>query len=199
MERYSHLFSTLHDEQTSMGFLGNMHYSILRAVVKVPVEQPTVAAKMAEKQASIAAVAPPGSLTKKIAEKRLAALSLSSTKVMRPAFHDFAVLWDGDHDRRIIWYAEKLFEADLLQQVVFIGECKATVTIYTATPPSDGFEAETQKIASVAPSDNFSCFTELFGSSPLMEGHAAYLEGIRALWQLGPKPLVFTTEHFARF
>ncbi len=43
--------------------------------------------------------------------------------------HDFAILWDKDHDERVIWIAEKFYEAGLLHHVLLIAEHKATVTV----------------------------------------------------------------------
>uniref|UniRef100_E6XQ53 Uncharacterized protein n=1 Tax=Shewanella putrefaciens (strain 200) TaxID=399804 RepID=E6XQ53_SHEP2 len=42
--------------------------------------------------------------------------------------HDFSVIWDEDHDTRIINVIEKLYISKLLSPVVFIGERKGGVT-----------------------------------------------------------------------
>ncbi|ENM1126707.1 TPA: hypothetical protein ACF4E7_004669 [Vibrio parahaemolyticus] len=42
--------------------------------------------------------------------------------------HDFAVIWDEDHDTRIINIIEKLYISKLLSPLVFIGERKGGVT-----------------------------------------------------------------------
>lgn len=44
-------------------------------------------------------------------------------------FHDFAVVWDEDHDTRVIRLVEQLHMHGLLWPVVFIGERKGTVTV----------------------------------------------------------------------
>ncbi len=49
-----------------------------------------------------------------------------------PQIHDFAVIWDEDHDTRIISLVEQLYMANLLSPVQFIGERKGMVTIITA-------------------------------------------------------------------
>jgi len=49
-----------------------------------------------------------------------------------PQIHDFAVIWDEDHDQRIIKVVESLYMHDLLAPVQFIGERKGTLTIILA-------------------------------------------------------------------
>ncbi len=49
-----------------------------------------------------------------------------------PQIHDFAVIWDEDHDQRIIKVVESLLMHDLLAPVQFIGERKGTLTIVLA-------------------------------------------------------------------
>ena len=46
--------------------------------------------------------------------------------------HDFTVIWDEDHDQRIIQAVEKLYLAGLLSPVQFIGERKGSLTIILA-------------------------------------------------------------------
>lgn len=46
-----------------------------------------------------------------------------------PRIHDFAVIWDEDHDERVIRVAERLHIEGLLWLVVFIGERKGVVTL----------------------------------------------------------------------
>ncbi|MDV2963492.1 hypothetical protein RU080_17285 [Shewanella algae] len=43
--------------------------------------------------------------------------------------HDFAVIWDEDHDSRVIAVIEKLCIENLLSPVLFIGERKGGVTV----------------------------------------------------------------------
>lgn len=54
-----------------------------------------------------------------------------------PRIHDFAVIWDEDHDERVIHVAERLHMAGLLWPVVFLGERKGVLTVlldYMAGP-----------------------------------------------------------------
>lgn len=46
--------------------------------------------------------------------------------------HDFAVIWDEDHDDRVISTIEELYMAGLLAPVQFIGERKGTLTVVVA-------------------------------------------------------------------
>lgn len=46
-----------------------------------------------------------------------------------PRIHDFAVIWDEDHDERVVRVAERLHMAGLLWPLVFIGERKGVVTL----------------------------------------------------------------------
>lgn len=49
-----------------------------------------------------------------------------------PQVHNFAVVWDEDHDRRVITAAESLYMNDLLAPVQFVGERKGTLTLVLA-------------------------------------------------------------------
>lgn len=49
-----------------------------------------------------------------------------------PYVHDFAVIWDEDHDTRIIPVIEEMLMAGILPGVQFIGEHKGTITIVLA-------------------------------------------------------------------
>lgn len=49
-----------------------------------------------------------------------------------PHVHDFAVIWDDDHDTRIIPVIEEILMAGLLPGIQFIGEHKGTLTIILA-------------------------------------------------------------------
>jgi len=46
--------------------------------------------------------------------------------------HDFAVIWDEDHDTRVIDVVEQFYMAGLLSPVQFIGERKAHLTVVLA-------------------------------------------------------------------
>ena len=50
----------------------------------------------------------------------------------RPRVHDFAVIWDDDHDTRIIAVLEEMLMAGALPGVQFIGEHKGTLSVILA-------------------------------------------------------------------
>lgn len=49
-----------------------------------------------------------------------------------PQIHDFAVVWDEDHDTRVIEAVENIYMAGLFSPVQFIGERKGMLTIILA-------------------------------------------------------------------
>lgn len=49
-----------------------------------------------------------------------------------PQLHDFAVIWDEDHDTRVIALIEQLYMSNLFSPVQFIGERKGTIYIIVA-------------------------------------------------------------------
>lgn len=113
-----------------------------------------------------------------------------------PQFHDFAVVWDEDHDTRIIWVAEQLYVKRLLNPVVAVGERKGGITVLTRTQQRPDFATEVEAIAQGVPSDCFTSEVEPFAQATMIinddeERVRAYLAGIDALWQLGTKPLSF--------
>lgn len=52
--------------------------------------------------------------------------------VSKPLVHDFAIIWDEDHDTRVIKAVERIYLAGLLSPIQFIGEHKGTLTIILA-------------------------------------------------------------------
>lgn len=73
----------------------------------------------------------------------------------RPYVHDFAVLWDQDHDDRVIAVAEQMLMAGLMAPVFALGERKATLTVWynprffenSETRAFDTWKAEIEAIA----------------------------------------------------
>lgn len=153
MRRYSHLFSTLHDDEKSVGNLGRgTHYSILRAVIW---------------RASV------------------------------PHFHDFAVIWDEDHDTRVISVIEHLYVRGLLSLVLAIGERKGNVTALTSltSPQAPSLVTELEKIAQENTGDPWcSAVGTMADTEGIINDSAervsAYLKGVHALWELGTTAIV---------
>lgn len=63
----------------------------------------------------------------------------------QPEVHTFAIIWDEDHDERVIEAVERIYMAGLLSPVQFIGERKGGLTaIVAAKFYFAGSEADTQ-------------------------------------------------------
>lgn len=123
--------------------------------------------------------------------------------------HDFAVIWDEDHDERIIDVAERIFMAGLFSPIQFIGERKGSLAVIYAArfkfhPPEPVFlkwQKDIERIASEINGDswnvNFGRFDKsLFHGAPHQTESAyivqdsedraiAYLRHIDNLWNLG--------------
>jgi hypothetical protein len=59
-------------------------------------------------------------------------LDVTHTPISPPQIHDFAVIWDEDHDARVIEAIEKIYMAGLLSPVQFIGERKGFLNVIVA-------------------------------------------------------------------
>lgn len=59
-------------------------------------------------------------------------LDVERQPLARPQIHDFAVIWDEDHDRRVIEVIEKIYMAGLLSPIQFIGERKGMLKVLVA-------------------------------------------------------------------
>lgn len=119
------------------------------------------------------------------------------------AFHDFAAIWDEDHDVRVIWVAEQLLAEGLLAPVVAIGERKGALAVITSTRTSEKYAQQVEDIAQGVPHDPFTSDVAFFPESvgTVIQAEEArvraYLAGIFALWQVGTKKPQFSTEGLA--
>ncbi|HEN3280919.1 TPA: hypothetical protein U5D21_002770 [Yersinia enterocolitica] len=128
-----------------------------------------------------------------------------------PQIHDFSVIWDEDHDTRIIEIIECIYMASLLSPIQFIGERKGVLTVilaakyYFNTPESELklYEQQLQEICT-KPShgDYWPIELGMFDRSPdsphqtHLQGLISdkeyrvinYLRNIDSLWRLGTKP-----------
>jgi hypothetical protein len=124
-----------------------------------------------------------------------------------PRIHDFAVIWDDDHDTRIIPVLEEMLMAGLLPGVQFIGEHKGTLTIILAARTYyeidlTVFTGKVEKLSAAA----HDCWQVEVGLFDRTEGNLkalhqcdfqsliggcdadiAYLFTIDAMWSLGTK------------
>lgn len=129
--------------------------------------------------------------------------------LIKGRIHDFAVIWDEDHDVRVIQVVERLHLAGLLWPIIFIGERKGVLTILfsqMAGPLQTADEDQLQQIRQIAGDagdDSWTCTTgwfdriEAVGEGATYDGAGiindsdwrvmSYLQGIDALWELGEK------------
>ena len=134
---------------------------------------------------------------------------VNGVAVRRAQLHDFAVIWDEDHDTRVIPAIENLYVAGLLAPVQFIGERKGTLTVLVAAcfyDLDDVLEPYRKCIAQIAealPDDRWEVEIGSFCRSALEEHRlmpagiiadteervAVYLRGIDHLWKLGTWPI----------
>lgn len=64
-----------------------------------------------------------------------------------PVIHDFAIIWDEDHDTRVIAAVERIYMAGLMAPVQFIGEHKGTLTAIIAAKAWFGMEEDAESYA----------------------------------------------------
>lgn len=137
---------------------------------------------------------------------------VEAKRIDTPQTHDFAVIWDEDHDTRVIHALENIYKAGLLSPVQFIGERKAFLSIVVAAKFYFlGTDADTQRyinklkeIASKVDYDTWIIEVGMFDKSlgsphqteiPSMiacdrEKEETYLRNIDNLWNLGTKPFI---------
>lgn len=130
-----------------------------------------------------------------------------------PEIHDFSIVWDEDHDERVISVVEDIYMAGLLSPVQFIGERKGTLTVIVAAKfyfghsekSSAQYLAEIEKIASNSRhGDGWPVELGYFDRSPgfhhqtelkaliAAEEHRVdtFVRNVDSLWGLGTKPFV---------
>lgn len=125
-----------------------------------------------------------------------------------PFIHDFVVVWDEDHDIRVISAIESLYLEGLLSPVLFVGERKGTLSVLVSRSSRDAFSDDDwskyqQDVGKVSsnqkdswPSD-VGVFSQIAGGPQELDRvHIvnasedrvySYLKGIDALWGLGLK------------
>ncbi|SDZ67952.1 hypothetical protein SAMN03159453_05929 [Pseudomonas sp. NFIX28] len=144
-------------------------------------------------------------------------LDVTRSPLKVPQIHDFAVIWDEDHDTRIIETIEAIYMAGLLSPIQFIGERKGTLTVIVAAKfyfsgtdaDIQAYERELQKICdNSSHGDPWPVDLGMFDRSPGFPTHQTelhglisaeehrvitYLRNIDSLWQLGTKPFIANT------
>lgn len=140
-------------------------------------------------------------------------LDVNRTPINLPQLHDFSVIWDEDHDERIINVIENIYMAGLLSPVQFIGERKGTLTVIVAAkfyfggfPDINNYANQLQKICDQSTGgDYWPVETGMFDRSPSFPPDnphqtdvcglindskhrvVTYLRNIDSLWDLGTK------------
>lgn len=126
-----------------------------------------------------------------------------------PQIHDLAVIWDGDHDTRVIPAIERIYMAGLLSPVQFIGERKGCLSVIVAARFFfHGDEAELEQyreaIGEIATNLEFDSWTSEVGTFDRQLGSPhqtdtvgiindtdvkveTYLRNIDNLWRLGTR------------
>lgn len=117
----------------------------------------------------------------------------------KAAFHDFAIIWDEDHDERIIPVIEGLYFQGLLAPALFVGERKGSLTLLTEDSfvknlSQSSFEAYAASVDETAQPPDEDYWPTHIHSFTQPEGHiindseervALYLNNLRQLWLLG--------------
>ena len=122
--------------------------------------------------------------------------------------HEFVIIWDEDHDTRIIEAIERLYFAGLLSPVKFIGESKGVLTLLLAAKfyfcPLTDLAAYINAVRDIAENISTDCWGVEFGTfEHIEEGlhqcnikdiiadsdyrSLLYLRHIDSLWRLGSK------------
>jgi len=125
--------------------------------------------------------------------------------------HKFSVIWDEDHDTRVIDFAERLYMTGQFAPVQFIGERKGTVSIVLASRfrfsrydgHIDDYVKQARALAKDVSGDTFNVQVGFFDRKFFgvqahdhydgminvgTEKEEYYLRSIDAMWELGTKP-----------
>lgn len=139
-------------------------------------------------------------------------LDVTGGPVQHALQHDFAVLWDEDHDERIIPVLERLYVSGLLFPVQFIGERKGGISAilaskfwYSSTEAElKAYQSKFVELSSEVDGDYWSTDFGMFDKSLLhgvphqtnlvgivndrAEKVDIYVRNIDNLWSIGSKP-----------
>lgn len=126
-----------------------------------------------------------------------------------PQIHDFGVIWDEDHDTRVIPAIERIYMAGLLSPVQFIGERKGFLSVIVAARfffhgDEAALQQYRQAIGEIATNLEFDSWTSEVGTFDRQLGSPhqtdtvgiindtdvkvqTYLRNIDNLWRLGTR------------
>jgi hypothetical protein len=128
----------------------------------------------------------------------------SMNRLERCAFLDFAIIWDEDHDDRVIDAIMVLYISGLLAPVRYIGERKGTLSVLLAPDVVRNWAPETLKQYRDDINDICQCLEDPWSATvDSTDGHehsiihssaenvATYLKNIDMLWELGVKSKMY--------
>lgn len=130
----------------------------------------------------------------------LRSIVFSDTKgeeLKKATYHDFAVIWDEDHDTRIIWVLEQLYYKRLLPFFTIFGERKGGLTLLSEYDTNNLIslpgEIETQPGID-GDTDTWTLeLGDLHDTKAIINADAdkvgLYLSNINMLWNLGTKSI----------
>ena len=113
---------------------------------------------------------------------------------------DFAIVWDEDHDERVVDLAVELYVRGLISPAIFIGERKGTFTLLTDSHVENlmaGEFGDYAKTIDLLSQDGNDAWPASVGSYCDDEGSiinsdaesiSIYLKHVKQLWGLGVKP-----------
>jgi hypothetical protein len=114
--------------------------------------------------------------------------------------HDFAIIWDEDHDARVATVVERIYLAGLLAPILAIGERKGCLAVLISDDAGDAlgqrgveqYEQRLRPLASNLDGDSWTVEVFRFGDeAPIIDASDdevdLYLRGINLLWALGSK------------
>jgi len=120
-------------------------------------------------------------------------------KGLQARYHDFAIIWDEDHDTRVIEAIQKIYTEGLLPFFSFFGERKAMLTAL-AEADSDTLRTYAKlRIEEICSDIHNDCWTSDIGIfrkpsgiiSANPDDEMLYLANIHMLWRLGSKPIAY--------
>jgi len=120
----------------------------------------------------------------------------------KAAYLDLAVIWDEDHDTRVIEAVELLYSSGLLTPAVFVGERKGSFTVVVSDETLEEFGERKfsqyqQAVEEITQSLDDPWAAEVTSISSdhhiiindRTDKISQYLQTINMLWQLGIKPI----------
>lgn len=124
----------------------------------------------------------------------------ASQPLSRAEYHDFAIIWDEDHDQRVMLVVDELHRNGFLSAFKFIGEQKGILTAIMDKKAADhlpGARALIEQITQMLP-DPWTSYVYVENSDPdivfIVSDETAkvrtYLQNIDNLHKLGNKPIV---------